>query len=219
VIRKFDLMVTLYIFGVITAELMGAKTFSLGRLGSVGLNASVAIFVMPMLFMVTDAVVEVYGRARAQSIVWCGLLTAALLIVFTTLATHLPPSKVFASSESGYDQVFASSARIAAASLAAFAVSQLLDVVLFAKLRQLMKGRSLWLRGNLANFAAQFADSAVFLVLAFYSLANGFTANIVFLASLLLPYWLLRCTLSVIETPLVYVAVDWLRRPEGGEEK
>lgn len=213
-IRKFDLIVALYVFGLLTAELMGPKTFPVMMIGSFQLNASVAIFLMPLLFTLTDIVVEVLGKKRARSMVFSGLCAVALLIVFASLATHLPPSERFAPNETAYDQVFGASIRIAAASLAAFAVAELLDVFIFAKLKEKLRDRALWLRNNVSNFISQFVDSAVFLTLAFYSFQHSLGGNISFLFGLILPYWLLRCTLSVAETPLVYLGVKWLRKPD-----
>lgn len=201
----------LYIFGVLTAELMGAKTFKLTDFSWAHLNASVAIFVLPLLFTLVDVVVEVYGRARARSMVYSGLIVVALLIGYAALTTHLPPSHRYAHNEPAYDTIFHSSIRIAAASLTAFAVSELMDVAIFARLRDRLRGKALWLRNNVTNFIAQFFDSAVFLSLAFYATAETVHSNMSFLWSLLLPYWLIRCSLSVIETPLVYLGVWWLR--------
>lgn len=210
-INKMDFMVALYIFGVMTAELLGAKIIPLGAVGSLHLSAGVAIFVMPLLFTVTDVVVEVYGVKRARSMVWCGVITAVLLIAYTTLATHLPASARFAHQEAAYESVFGSSARVAAASLAAFVGSEFLDVLVFAKLRAWLHDHALWLRNNASNFVSQFADATIFLTLAFYSLDQPFSSNVSFLTGIIMPYWLVRCILSIIETPLVYVGVVWLR--------
>lgn len=210
-IRKMDLTVALYIFGVITAELMGAKTFKLTSFSWLHLNASVAIFVVPLLFTMVDAVVEVYGRARGKSMVYSGLIVIALLILYSALATRLAPTPQYASNNSAFSTIFHSSIRIAAASLSAFAVSELADVAIFARLRDRLRGKALWLRNNVTSFIAQFLDAAVFLTLAFWATAGSFGSNLSFIWSLLLPYWVLRCALSVAETPLVYLAVWWLR--------
>jgi len=210
-IRKMDLVLALYIFGVVTSELMGAKTFQLANFSWAHLNASVAIFVLPLLFTMVDIVVEVYGQARARSMVFSGLVVVCLLILYAALTTSLPPSSHYAPTNPAYVTIFRASIRISLASLTAFAVSQLLDVALFARLRKKLKGRSLWLRNNLTNFVAQFLDSAVFLTLAFWATAETLHSNISFLWSLLLPYWLIRCGLSIIETPLVYLGAWWLR--------
>lgn len=207
-IRKMDLIMALYIFGVIAAEVFGGKTVKLGNLSW---HASAAIFVVPLLFATVDIVVEVYGRARARSMVYCGLITIFLLIVYAALATSLPPTSRYAPTESAFDKIFQSSIRLSAASLAAFAVSELLDVAIFARLRARLNGRALWFRNGLTNFISQFADSAVFLSLAFYATNQALGSNISFIWSLLFPYWILRCLLSIAETPLVYLGVWWLR--------
>lgn len=210
--RRLDIIIALYIFFTITAELLGSKTFGIVQIGSFTLTASVAIFVLPFVFSLTDVVLEVYGKARARNLALLGMGTIVLLILYTSLATSLPPSSRFAVHETAYDEIFQLSIRISLASIAAFACSQLLDIAVFSKLRERMKNRALWLRNNLSNFIGFFVDSAVFLTLAFYALEKGFGDNISFIFSLLIPYWLLKCVLSVIETPLVYAGVKWLKK-------
>ena len=210
-IRKFDLVVALYIFSVMTAELMGAKTFPLLNSSWGHLNASVAIFVVPLIFVIMNTVIEVYGRARARSLFYCGLVTIVLLILYAWLATSLPPSHRFAKTEPAYDAVFHSAVRISLASLTAFVVSEMMDIAFFSRLRASMKGQALWLRNSVTSFLAHFMDSFVFIFLAFYSLQVSFHSNVSFLFSLIIPYWLIRCVLSIIETPLVYAGVWWLR--------
>lgn len=207
-IRKMDLVLALYIFGVIAAEVFGGKTI---KLGSLSWHASAAIFVVPLLFATVDIVTEVYGKARARSMVYCGLVCVFLLILYSALATSLPPTDRYAPNESSFDKVFHSSIRLSAASLTAFAVSELLDVAIFANLRQRLNGRALWFRNAVTNFVSQFADAAVFLSLAFYATSQTLGSNISFIWSLLFPYWVLRCLLTIAETPVVYFGVWWLR--------
>lgn len=211
-IQKMDLLIALYIFCIAVSELMGAKTFPLPQLFGIQLNASVAIFVIPVVFSINDIITEVYGAERARSVVRSGLVIILLILLFSLLAVNLPPSIRFSASESAYDQIFGLSARIAAASLIAFALADFLDVAIFAKIRKKLGRSKLWLRNNASNFIAQFIDTAVFMVLAFYALDKGVASNLAFLWSLILPYWLLKCFMSIIETPLVYAGVAWLKR-------
>lgn len=210
-IHKMDFVVALYIFGILTAELMGTKTFPLVNLDWLHLNASVAIFVLPLLFTLIDVVSEVYGRERARSMMWSGLIIVGLLIAYLAVATALPPSSRFAPKEAGYDAIFHSSIQISVASLVAFACSQLLDIAVFSKLRKLMHKRALWFRNNASNFIGQFADTVIFITLAFWAFDKPFGANASFLISLIIPYWLIKCGLSVVQTPLVYAGVWWLK--------
>jgi len=74
-----------------------------------------------------------------------------------------------------------------------------------------MHKRALWFRNNASNFISQFVDSLVFLTVAFYALNHSLGSNISFIISLLLPYWLLKCLMSALATPLVYAGVKYLR--------
>lgn len=210
-IEKMDLLVAVYIFCIMVAELMGAKTFPLLDLGFYKLNASVSIFLIPLLFTINDVVIEVHGKERARSIVRSGLLTIGMLFGFIMLAIHLPPSMRFMESEAAYDDIFGKSARITLASLTAFALADFLDIYIFSRIREKLGKSKLWLRNNLSNFIAQFVDTVVFMSLAFYAINDPIGENMAFLFSLILPYWLLKCSLSVIETPLVYMGVKWLK--------
>jgi uncharacterized integral membrane protein (TIGR00697 family) len=210
-IMKFDLLVAVYICCVAISELMGAKSVPLFTIGNIHLSASVALLVVPLIYTINDVIVEVFGRERARSVVLCGLIVVGLLLLMSLLATSLPPTPRFAGHETAYDTIFRQSARIAGASLTAFALAELLDVWVFSKLREKMGSQALWLRNNVSNFAAQFVDTIVFMTLAFYAVDKSLASNIGFLAGLIIPYWLLKCMMSMIETPFVYGGVRWLR--------
>ncbi|HEX9153593.1 MAG TPA: queuosine precursor transporter, partial [Candidatus Saccharimonadales bacterium] len=217
-IYRFDLLVAVYIFCIIVAELMGAKTVSLLSIGDFHLNGSVALLVLPLLFTINDVIIEVYGKQRARSVVFSGLMIIVMLLGVSLLAVHLPPSHRFAADEAAYDTIFGKSARMAATSLAAFALAELLDLWVFSKIREKMGDRKLWLRNNLSNFSAQLVDTVVFISLAFYAFNDSVGANIAFLVGLIVPYWLLKCFMSAIETPFVYLGVKWLK-PQAAPER
>lgn len=210
-IEKFDLLVSVYIFCIAVSELMGAKTFRLVNIFGYQLNASVAIFVLPLIFTINDVITEVYGKERTRSVIGSGLIIIFLILLFSVLATNLPASLRFQSSEEAYDIIFGLSTRIAAASLTAFALAEFLDVLVFVKIRKMLGKKGLWFRNNASNFVSQFVDTSVFMFLAFYAFDKPIDSNIAFLVSLILPYWLLKCSMSIIETPIVYLGVKWLK--------
>ena len=212
--QKLDILVSLYIFCIAVAELMGGKTFPLVKVGTYQLNASVAIFVIPLIFSINDVITEVHGKERARSVIRSGLIVILGILLFSLLATSLPPSARFISREAAYDTVFGISARIAASSLIAFTIGEFLDVFIFVKIRQMLGKKGLWFRNNVSNIVSQFVDTSVFMTLAFYELTRPPGANVGFLWSLILPYWLMKCFMSVIETPFVYLGVAWLKHGE-----
>lgn len=210
-IRRVDMLVALYIFGVMIAQIMSAKTFPIADGGWLHLNASVAIFVMPLLFTITDVVNEVYGRERARSLVRIGLVIVVLQVLAALFFTSLPASDRFLANESAYDAIIGTSIRFGLAGIVAFAVAEFLDVYVFSRMRDWLGQKKLWLRNNASNFVSQFVDAVVWTTLAFWTFDQSAGSNVGFIVSIVIPYWLLRCALSVAETPLVYLGVWWLR--------
>ncbi len=211
-VNRFDLLVSIYIFCICVAELMGAKTFPLLTLGSFKLSASVAIFVIPILFTINDVIVEVHGKERARSVIRSGLFVIFLLFLASLIFISLPPSGRFAGSEQAYDTVFGTSIRIMVSSLIAFTIAEFTDVFVFVWIRKKLGSQALWFRNNVSNFVAEFFDTVIFMTLAFSALDKSFGYNAVFLIGLILPYWLLKCFMSVIETPFVYWGIKWLKK-------
>lgn len=210
-IQKMDLLISLYVFCIAVTELMGAKTFPIGHIGTWKFNASVAIFVIPIIFTISDVVLEVFGRERARSLIRSGLVVVFFIMLYSMLATWLPASSRFLSSEAAFDSVFTKSARIAGASLLAFGVAEFTDAYIFHRIREKLGTSKLWLRNNVSNFVGEFLDTIIFITFAFWAFNKGFGDNVSFLWSIILPYWLLKCAMSVIETPFVYAGVRWLK--------
>lgn len=214
-VQKMDLLVAIYIFCIVTAELMGGKTFPIGEIAGFKLSTSVAVFFVILIYSINDIITEVYGKERTRSVIRSGLLMVVFLIIFASLFTALPPTQRFLPNEAAYDQIFGISIRISIASLIAFVSAEFLDVFIFAKVREKLGKKNLWLRTNASNFISQLVDTVVFMTVAFYALDQSFSSNFVFLAGLILPYWLIKCFISVLETPIVYWGVHWLKSDKG----
>ena len=81
-----------------------------------------------------------------------------------------------------------------------------------SKLQTWQGKKALWFRTNASNFVSQFLDTVIFMTLAFYALDKPFGDNFVFLTSLIIPWWIIKSSMSVIETPFVYIGVKWLKK-------
>lgn len=206
-----DLLVSIYIFCVVVAELMGGKTFFIADIGGFHLNSSVSIFLLPIVFSINDIITEVYGKDRTRSLIRSSLIVIILIILFSLLATKLPASSRFLTNEKAYETIFNISIRFSLASLAAFALAEFTDVFIFSRIRERFGRDNLWLRNNVSNFIAQFIDTTTFMFLVFYILEKSFIDNLGFIFGLILPYWLLKCFMSVIDTPFVYLGTKWLK--------
>jgi uncharacterized integral membrane protein (TIGR00697 family) len=82
-------------------------------------------------------------------------------------------------------------------------------------MRQRFGKSKLWFRNNISNIIAQLIDTSVFMILAFYAFDKSFAHNFSFILGLIVPYWLLKCAMSVFGTPFTYLGIGWL---EGSNE-
>jgi len=200
---KTDLLLGIFIAALILANLLGTKITTL-----FGVRVSVGIFFVPLMFLVTDVISEVYGKKKAKQFVIIALVVLAILFAMTYLSIWLPANTTWGNQEA-YASVFGASLRMIIASMVAFALSQFHDVWSFHALKKLTKGKFLWLRNNVSTMVSQFIDTTVFMFIAFYAISPKFTAGFIF--SLILPYWLFKIAFAALDTPLVYAGVRWLK--------
>jgi hypothetical protein len=202
---KFYLLVAIFVASVIAANLMGNKIAVFGFF-----DAAVGILVFPLSFLVLDVIQEVEGREAARRIVLATMLVLAYVLLVTFIATQLPSAaRDFYPTE--YGRIFGISVRVMVASIVAFLLAELLDIEVFRTLREWTHRRMLWLRATGSTVVSQFIDTTVFMFLAFYGVSPKHDA--LYLMALVIPYWLLKCTVAVFGTPLVYLGVRWLGKP------
>ncbi len=209
---KSDILVGLYVFCIITAELMGSKTFPLFKLFNFNLTGSVGMFLIPWIFSINDIFTESFGYKRTKNLAKISLLIVFLLILLAAFAVILPPSARYAATNEAYKTIFSQSIRISIASLIAMAVSNFADIQLFWRLKQKLSKYGLWFRNNLSNHLAVLLDTLVFMTLAFYNPSHLFSDNFHFLLGLIIPYWLLKAFMSTLSTPFVYLGIKWLKK-------
>jgi len=198
-----DIIYALYITCMILVNTLGSKITTL-----LGVRVSVGIFFMPVLFVATDVVGEVYGEKEVRTFVNISLGMLVVLVAMINLCIVLEPNPGWPWQEQ-YALIFGSSTRMTLASIVSFAVSQKLDVRLFAFIRSITGEKHLWLRNNLATIVCNFVDTMLFDFIAFYRLTPTYTVSFVF--SLIIPYWLFKVAFALLDTPFCYLGVKWLR--------
>ena len=140
----------------------------LGPINIPQLKVSMAIFFIPFIYCINDVIAQVWGYKTARTVYRISLFSIIGLAISSWVATSLPPSMIFIHNEAAFDAIFGQALRFSLASIAAFAVSDILDVIIFCRLRDKLRGKSLWLSTNLSNFIAQGIDGALFVYLAMY---------------------------------------------------
>ena len=203
--------VTLFIAAVIMSNMIGSKIASINLFG-IPIDFSVGLIPFFLTFFLLDAINEVHGRQKARETILLGVLILVFVSIITLIAVSLPFASRSWLTPEQFNPVFNSSLRIIFASIVAFAMADLNDAFVFTKLKEKFKGKMLWLRSNISNLVGQTIDTFVFMFLAFFNffgLLGGYDA--VYVVTLALPYLFLKIILSFLNTPFVYLAVNWLR--------
>lgn len=160
----------------------------------------------------TDIIADVHGKRLSSALVAAGVITLLFVLLLTIVSVALPAADRYPFADS-YNDVFGSSVRIILASIISFAISQTHDVWAFHMLKEKTGGRFLWLRNNVSTIFSQLADTTLFMFIAFYGAAPMYTAG--FIATLIIPYWLLKVTIALFDTPFCYIGVKWLATGKG----
>ena len=202
--QKKQILLAIFIGSLVLVNTIGSKITSI-----LGVRVSVGIFFLPVLFVITDIIGEVFGRKEGLFFVKIaiGYLVAMLALVFLCIKIKPDSSYLF---QKEYEIIFSSSLRMTFASIVSFIISQNFDVLAFDFLKKITSGKMLWLRNNVSTIISQFIDTTIFMFVAFYHMTPTFTFSYIF--SLILPYWIFKIVLALLDTPICYLGVKWFSK-------
>jgi len=173
------------------------------------ISVSVWIFMTPLTFLITDIVEEVYWKSIVKNFVIWWLLTLVIIFIYTAIFVYLEPHSRFEFNNE-YTTIFGNSMRMVIASIVAFGLAQVNDMLTFEFIKKKTAWKALWFRNNISTITSQAIDTFIFMMIAFYGLTPKFT--LAFIISLALPYYLFKILFAIIDTPLVYLWVKWLKK-------
>ncbi len=123
---------------------------------------AVGVLPYPITFLCTDFISELYGRHRANQVVWMGLALNLWVMLIFWVGGALPGFEPADQPQSG---IFFEVRRLAfsavTASMIAYLAAQFIDVQVFHFWKRLTQGRHLWLRNNGSTLVSQLVDTVV----------------------------------------------------------
>ncbi|MCF7945348.1 MAG: queuosine precursor transporter [Spirochaetia bacterium] len=183
----------------IAANIQVTKTIEL-----FGIEATLGNIVYATSFLATDILNENYDKKSASKAVGIGFFSLIVFTISMNLALLFIPSSSDFVHES-MSNIFSILPRIVAASLIAYAVSQLHDVWSYDmwKRRKPSK-RYIWLRNNASTLVSQLLDSIIFTTIAFWGVFSG---NV--LLEITITTYVLKVIVAAADTPFIYIAQKW----------
>lgn len=189
--------ISLYIALQIFSDIMAIKITTV-----LGLTVPTAVFIYPLTFTLRDVIHKVFGKQGAKNIIIISALLNIVMVLLFQFAVMLPPASSWGI-QAEYSTVLGSVWRIVIASIVAELISQLVDTELYSLFVNKITRKYQWARVLFSNLFASPIDSFVFIFIAFYGVLP--------MSVLLSMVWgqtLVKWLVSLVSTPLVYIAKD-----------
>jgi hypothetical protein len=210
---KLYLLLGLYVLALAASNLLGGKLMPIG-FSDRGLTVSIIMF--PFLFLITDIVGEVFGKKEAKRFVNIGLISLLVLLAFQFFALNVPaavPNEWYTTFNQAYGTIFSLSLTFTIASILAFFFGQYVDVTIYHVFKRIQGKKMLWLRNNISTIVGQFIDSSIWVLIAFSpKLFDGTFTIFSIYSAIIIPYWLAKVVFAIIDTPIFYIGVRWLKK-------
>lgn len=193
----YVILAGIFITNAIVAELTGGKLIDV-----FGVPMSIGILPWPIVFITTDLINEYFGEkgVKKLSLITAGLIIYTFIILF--FAIKIPSTGISSVSTEQFTAVFGQSQLIIVGSIAAFLVSQLIDVSIFHFVKNRTGNKMIWLRSTGSTVISQLFDSFIVLGIAFYLpgimdtktyIISGFTGYSV------------KLVIAILMTPMIYL--------------
>lgn len=199
-----------FVTNAILGELTGGKLFTFGPF-----TLSIGVIPWPVVFIATDLINEYFGREGVKRLTFMtiGLIVYAFVVLF--LAMQVPAASFSPVTDAQFTAVFGQSLWIIVGSVAAFALSQLVDVFIFWLVRNKTGGRYLWMRATGSTVVSQLIDSVVIIGIAFWLPGKVQTSEFLTVAA---SNYSFKLIVALSITPLLYAGHAAIDRFLGIEE-
>lgn len=179
----------------------------------------VGLLAFPFTFFVTDLVSELYGRRKAQLLVWVGFFMNVFMLAVMTVNFYLPSTDGVSGGETLFDGVYRFMVGNTIGSMIAYLTAQTIDVRLYHFWKRFTNGKHMWLRNNGSTMISQLVDStAILSILYFTGNLGDSVTGLGALFILIVNSYLFKFLAALFDTPFLYIAVRRLRRYEEDPE-
>ena len=202
--KLFLLLSGIFLTSLVLANIIGTTKFVI----VFGLTVPAGVLAYPFTFLATDLICELYGKKRAQALVWVGFAMNFFMLGLMMLGHYLKDASGISGATSTFESVYEFMIGNVIASMIAYLIAQSVDVKLFHFWKKLTKGKHLWLRNNLSTVVSQLADTTAIMTILY--LANNLGTSIQSigdLVGLIFASYIFKVFVALFDTPLFYIGV------------
>ena len=180
------------------SSLFGVKLFEI----------SVGILPYPITFLITDLISEIYGKKKANEVVFGGIIASFFAMGIIYISNVVPATSWSPVSDEMFSTVFGSTSIAVISSMLAYLFAQFVDIQIYHFWKSITKGKHLWLRNNFSTFLSQFIDTATVLIL----LCSLGEIQWRLFTGLLMAGFLFKVIIAALDTPILYIFVFFIRK-------
>lgn len=180
------------------SSLFGVKLFEI----------SVGILPYPITFLITDLISEIYGKKKANEVVFGGIIASFFAMGIIYISNIVPATSWSPVSDEIFSTVFGSTSIAVISSMLAYLFAQFVDIQIYHFWKRVTKGKHLWLRNNFSTFLSQFIDTATVLIL----LCSFGEIQWRLFSGLLMAGFLFKVIIAALDTPILYIFVFFIRK-------
>jgi queuosine precursor transporter len=183
----------------------------------------VGVLPYPVTFLCTDFISELYGRKRANMVVWTGLILNIWVLFILWVGGSLPPHPELGPDnlpfhgdpQRTFFQIRQWTFGATLASMIAYLTAQFVDVRLFHYFKKMTRGKALWLRNNGSTLTSQMIDSVSVVTITWFfansavNITPGETAMHAILI-LILSNYVFKMVSALLDTIPFYILTKWL---------
>ena len=201
----FLLMAVLFVVCLIASNLFATKVICLWKINLPG-----AVLIFPISYILNDCICEVWGFRKSRLVIWIAFAMNIFVVLVGQLLVWMPAAS-FWDGAPHFDYMFNMAPRVVAASLLAFLVGSNLNSLVMSKKKVADQGRRFGVRAILSSLVGEFADSLIFMPIAFWgspvlSLLNMMVAQVSF--KVLYEIIILPVTAAVVKKVKAFEGVD-----------
>lgn len=239
----FILLAGFFVVNAIVAEFIGIKIFSLEKtlgiapfsfnfLGQQGLsfNLTAGVLLWPVVFVMTDLINEYYGPRAVRFLSWMavGLIIYAFFMVFTAIAVtpndwwnlesgklDTNPANHIFSMNLAFKKVMGQGLWIIIGSVIAFLVGQIIDVLIFHRIKKVTGEKRIWLRATGSTLVSQLIDSYIVLIIAFYIGSDWELSRVLAIGTV---NYIYKFVMAFLLTPVIYAVHAWIENYLGKDQ-
>ncbi len=233
--KLFIVLGGIFISSALIAEVIGVKIFSLeDTMGikraninlfgsSFSFHLTAGVLLWPVVFIMTDIINEYYGKKGVKFLSYLTIILISYAFLILNGAINLAPSEYFSignnidKPDNAFKGIFGQGVWIIIGSIVAFLVGQVLDVLVFHRIKKITGEKSIWLRATGSTLVSQLVDSFVVLFIAFYigkrlQTGQGEPWSLHQIIVTGTGNYIYKFVVAIILTPVIYLIHGWIEK-------